>query len=214
MFVGLFQLAVRALEMNGIPINMPTNSFLVSLQNMFNRTSGIHQIFLFSKELDKTAAFKGERKETHKNSLSVYFDGSEYYGVRDTSHLFGNPKQPYGHMFCPDTSAMVHNNAEHRESCTLFCPACCRHGYEVPCKETCRILCDKCNRTFMNEECYEAHIELERGFFGTNVCQSKKRCPKCGYVYRMKKKNFIHKCGEKFCSSCVHHHKKSEPCPI
>lgn len=168
----------------------------------------VHRIFLFTSALGKKAEFKGERKPLHKNSLSIYFDGSDYYGVKNTEYLFGNPRYPYKSKFCPDTSFMLGNYYEHASKCPLLCTACFRHGYDFPCIEEEKIRCEKCNRDFMNEECYNVHLKTKKSHA---LCSFLKCCANCGEIYVLKN-NFIHRCGEYKCSSCRKYHKRSESC--
>ena len=62
--------------------------------------------------------------------------------------------------------------------------------------------CEVCNKTFVNQKCYDNHIENNNQDFRPS-CKDRKYCEECGIYYRNRnnKKN-PHICGQFKCKDC------------
>ena len=74
-------------------------------------------------------------------------------------------------------------------------------GWKVKVK---RQYCDKCNRTFGNQQCFLAHIQKPEK--GKSICEEVSACKRCGkIVFTWNKAPEKHHCGEIKCSTCGHY---------
>ena len=96
--------------------------------------------------------------------------------------------------FCHKCRRSYHNKLDH------LCPGMCKSCRAYDCVVNDPSECNECNRWFKSKACYHRHKEPIDG--GRSVCQTIKKCGKCGKsvdVKRLNPKNHI--CGKK-CLTC------------
>ena len=80
-----------------------------------------------------------------------------------------------------------------------MCPAMCKSCRSFDCVLEEWIECNECNRKFKSRACYTHHKEPLPG--GRSVCQTIRKCEKCGKVTDVRKLKNGHICGKK-CKTC------------
>ena len=97
--------------------------------------------------------------------------------------------------FCHKCKKTYSKNSDHL--CGAMCRSC--RSYEcVP--EGDGVVCDECKRWFKSKDCYDHHKEPVAG--GRSVCQTIRKCEKCGKAMDVRKLNPNgHICGKK-CPTC------------
>ena len=81
-----------------------------------------------------------------------------------------------------------------------LCPGMCKSCRSYNCVVNDPLGCNECNRWFKSRACYDCHKEQVDG--AKSVCQSIKKCEKCGKSTQVRKLNSKgHVCGKK-CSTC------------
>ena len=85
---------------------------------------------------------------------------------------------------------------KHGHLCSGMCKSC--RSYD--CVVNGPVECNQCNRTFKSKACYDCHKEPVDG--ARSVCQSIRKCEKCGKSMQVRQLNSKkHVCGKK-CSTC------------
>ena len=97
--------------------------------------------------------------------------------------------------FCHKCKKTYSNNSDH------LCDAMCRSCRSYDCVlDGNGMVCDECDRLFKNKTCYDHHKEPIAG--GRSVCQTIRKCEKCGKAMDVRKLNPKgHICGKK-CLTC------------
>ena len=97
--------------------------------------------------------------------------------------------------FCHKCKETYSNNSDH------LCDAMCRSCRSYDCVlDGNGMVCDECDRLFKNKTCYDHHKEPIAG--GRSVCQTIRKCEKCGKAMDVRKLNPKgHICGKK-CLTC------------
>ena len=81
-----------------------------------------------------------------------------------------------------------------------LCPGMCKSCRSYDCVVNDPVECNLCNRWFKSKACYDRHKETVGG--ARSVCQSIKKCEKCGKSMQVRQLNSKkHVCGKK-CSTC------------
>ena len=176
----------------------PLNHILLQVQRVYDKKYGIHQIFLFEFQNGPKAVFKGKKIASHENFLCILNDG-KYFGVKNASRLYGR------NTFCLECGTTYSHGFIHKKTCPNRCPACTRVGIKFPCKGDDKILCEKCNREFRNQECFDSHID--QGICGTVI-----HCPECctDDILHPHHGGTRHQCGSKYCHLCRIKHKPNQ----
>ena len=172
---------------------------LLKAQEYYENTFRIYRICLTANKKKKSVVFKGNRTESHKHTLMIFKDGESFFGVKDPDKLFSKGNKRY----CMECCTTITHDFVHRKKCPMRCPSCCRFGYEYPCKEIDKIFCSICNREFLNQECYDSHLE-KRYARGRSICDIVKVCAKCGELDILDKQfgGEFHVCGKQYCYLC------------
>ena len=96
--------------------------------------------------------------------------------------------------FCHTCRQTYSNKLDH------LCPGICKSCRTYNCVVNDPLGCNECNRWFKSRACYDKHKEQVDG--ARSVCQSIKKCEKCGKSTQVRKLNPKgHVCGKK-CSTC------------
>ena len=97
--------------------------------------------------------------------------------------------------FCHQCRKIYCKTTDHL--CEAMCTSCRAFGYVI---EGDGMICNECERWFKNRECYTHHKEPLPG--GRSVCQTIRKCKKCGKSTDVRKlKSNGHTCGKK-CLTC------------
>ena len=97
--------------------------------------------------------------------------------------------------FCHKCKKSYCKNSDHL--CTTMCRLCRAYDCVI---EGDGMICNECNRWFKSKGCYDHHKEPIGG--GKSVCQTIRKCEKCGMVTDVRKLySKGHVCGKK-CSTC------------
>lgn len=116
--------------------------------------------------------------------INLLFHNEHYNVITSVTSAFGCG------YFCEQCHVPYYTKNEHR--CGGKCPACLN---SPSCILERKIICEKCNRWFRNEKCYETHLK-------NSVCNQLTRCNNC---LKTTTANRTHFCGEIFCKICKKH---------
>ena len=127
----------------------------------------------------------------------------------------------------PEKSIYLYYQANHFDVITslpgflcksYFCHKC-HKGYSKTadhlCKDQCQmcrgvgcvyedggITCNECDRLFKNQVCYDRHKQQPMNGGGRVVCETIRKCPKCGNSMDVRRINGGHECVDKKCPTC------------
>lgn len=101
-----------------------------------------------------------------------------------------------------------HVGFDRREShrCSITCKACLRQDCEDDRHST--ISCSTCHRKFYGQECFDTHKRRPQGTTGKSICDKFFICQSCLRFVSLASRNKqspIHRCGERYCTSCCLH---------
>lgn len=88
-------------------------------------------------------------------------------------------------------------NTKERHVCNNPCVYC--HQLHSDEEENWRI-CDKCNKHFKNDVCYQMHLKTTNG--GKNTCDTYFKCKTCDQTINMNRHKKAHDCHEQYCKIC------------
>ena len=128
-------------------------------------------------------------KPTDKQPIYLYLHDKHYDVITSMPGFLSTS------YFCHECRKTYCKTTDH------LCPAMCRSCRAFGCVlEGNGIECDECNRLFKNRACYAHHKEPMPG--GRSVCQTIRKCEKCGKATDVRKLNPKgHICGKK-CLTC------------
>ena len=114
--------------------------------------------------------------------------------------------------YCPPCNKVYGRLNEH--SCDNICPFC---NVSPRCQLSNSIKCSECNRTFMNETCFENHTKIgsnarnkDRKNTKRSICTIVKVCNDCNKIYDLSRNK--HECGKKYCNHCKSRHGLNDLC--
>lgn len=126
--------------------------------------------------------------DDYSKPILLYFDNRHFDGVR-------NPNEMFGENYCLSCERPYNKASNHTMKCKQRCMLCSRIGPSFPCKSDGKFSkqCDKCKKTFKNEDCYNQH---KNNMF----CSKSLKCLDCGLIYLKQRKS--HVCNEHYCHVC------------
>ena len=128
-------------------------------------------------------------KPSNKQPIYLYFHDNHYDVI---TSMPGFLSVSY---FCHKCKKSYSKNSDHL--CGAMCKACRSYDCVIEGKG---VVCDECERWFKSKDCYDHHKEPVAG--GRSVCQTIRKCEKCGKAMDVRKLNSKgHICGKK-CPTC------------
>ena len=128
-------------------------------------------------------------KPSNKQPIYLYFHDNHYDVI---TSMPGFLSVSY---FCHKCKKSYSKNSDHL--CGAMCKACRSYDRVIEGKG---VVCDECERWFKSKDCYDHHKEPVAG--GRSVCQTIRKCEKCGKAMDVRKLNSKgHICGKK-CPTC------------
>jgi len=149
-----------------------------------------------------------------RSNLSVRYRGYSGPDKKTTLFLFYNNDENHFHyitriaaflgtrIFC-DVCEMGVNNKIHKCGSRERCKKCSTHFKSETAENTSvsaatHIKCSGCNVSFYSDMCYSRHLD-------NKLCETRKVCLDCGFMYKIIKNDSAHVCGSTFCKNCRKH---------
>ena len=179
----------KAMELHRLA-NVPLGSCGLPEVEMFQKYLTNYEINIVSGNHDDSIIYP-PKPSTNNNITPIYlYLHDNHYDV--ITSMPGFLSVIY---FCHKCKKSYSKNSDH------LCDAMCRSCRSYDCViEGDGKVCDECERWFKSKKCYDHHKEPIGG--GRSVCQTIRKCEKCGMVTDVRKLNSKgHICGKK-CSTC------------
>ena len=175
----------RALDLH-VAANVPLGPCGIEEVKLFQNYLSNYQIIIVSGDHNNSIIYPPKPPGTdEKPTINLYFH------VITTLPGFLNKS-----YFCKRCHKCYNNTTDH--VCPAMCGSCRGFGCVL---EGEGIVCNECDRLFKNQACYDRHKEPVNGG-GRSVCESVRKCEKCGNAMDVRKiKDGGHICGKK-CRTC------------
>ena len=180
----------RALDLH-VAANVPLGPCGIEEVKLFQNYLSNYQIIIVSGDHNNSIIYPPKPPGTdEKPIISLYFHNNHFDVI---TKLPGFLNKSY---FCKRCHKCYSNTTDH--VCPAMCGSCRGFGCVL---EGEGIVCNECNRLFKNQACYDHHKEPINGG-GRSVCESVRKCEKCGNAMDVRKiKDGGHICGKK-CRTC------------
>ena len=180
----------RALDLH-VAANVPLGPCGIEEVKLFQNYLSNYQIIIVSGDHNNSIIYPPKPPGTdEKPIISLYFHNNHFDVI---TKLPGFLNKSY---FCKRCHKCYSNTTDH--VCPAMCGSC--RGFGCVLKGE-GIVCNECNRLFKNQACYDHHKEPINGG-GRSVCESVRKCEKCGNAMDVRKiKDGGHICGKK-CRTC------------
>jgi hypothetical protein len=157
-----------------------------------------YQFIVTSKKALNAIVYKGP--EANKKII-VYHSDRHFDAIRTLPKFYNRT------FYCVRCEKGYNDRKNHR--CEVKCSSC--HRPDCPVDEW--TLCQKCNRCFPSQDCYDFHLkksavkEVKKGekkakLGGMSICDKKYKCLECKRVVDRSIRDDVHRCGERYCFIC------------
>ena len=155
---------------------------------MFQKHLTDYEINIVSADHNNCIIYPPKPTTTNVKSIYLYLHGGHYDVITSMPGFLGKS------YFCHKCKQAYDNTLGHL--CEGMCTSCRSFG----CIVNDPVKCDRCNRWFNSQTCYDRHKEpIGRG---KSVCDGVRKCGKCGKSVEIRKLNpKNHLCGRK-CRTC------------
>ena len=181
---------IKAMELHRAA-NVPIGSCTLAEVDLFQKYLTNYEINIVSGNHNNSIIYP-PKPSTNNNVTPIYlYLQDNHYDV--ITSMPGFLSTTY---FCHKCKKAYCKNSDH------LCDAMCRSCRAYDCViEGNGMVCDECERWFKNKDCYDHHKEPIGGS-STSVCQTIRKCEKCGKAMVVRKLNSKgHTCGKK-CLTC------------
>ena len=180
----------RALDLH-VAANVPLGPCGIEEVKLFQNYLSDYQIIIVSGTHNNSIIYPPKPPGTdEKPIISLYFHNNHFDVI---TKLPGFLNKSY---FCHRCHKCYNTTTDH--VCPAMCGSC--RGFGCVLKGE-GIVCNDCDRVFKNQACYDRHKEPVNGG-GRSVCESVRKCEKCGNAMDVRKiKDGGHICGKK-CRTC------------
>jgi hypothetical protein len=145
-----------------------------------------YQINIVSKEHQKTFLYSGPEQE---KNIYLFLHDNHYDVITSMPGFLARG------IYCHTCKKAYDHQREH------LCPNACRFCRFPDCPIVSWIHCDRCNRYFRSQECFDRHKQSVGK--SKSICSDLVKCPDCNTVVkRSKKKPDKHHCGMTKCPIC------------
>ena len=172
--------------------NVPLGPCGLNQVNLFQQHLVNYQIIVVSGDHNNSIIYPREPPSNPDPEKSIYL----YYHNNHFNVITSLPGFLNRSYFCHRCHKAYNNTTDH------MCEGSCRSCGGFECKyEDGGIKCNECDRLFKNQACYNRHNQPINGG-GRTICQTIRKCPKCGNAMDVSKLGPKgHICGKK-CSRC------------
>ena len=174
----------RALDLHRAA-NVPLDLCGLAEVEMFQKYLTNYEITIVSGDHDNSIIYPPEPGD--KQPIYLYFQNKHFDVI---TKMPGFLSVDY---FCHKCRKTYSNVTDHT------CPAMCKLCRSFDCVFEEWVECNECERKFKSRACYDHHKEPIRG--SRSVCQTIRKCEKCGKVMDVRKMKNGHICGRK-CKTC------------
>ena len=181
----------RALDLHQAA-NVPLGPCGIEEVKLFQNYLSNYQIIIVSGTHNNSIIYPPKPSDTdEKPIISLYLHDNHFDVI---TKLPGFLNRSY---FCNRCHKCYSNTTDHL--CSAMCRSCRAFGCVL---EGEGIECNKCNRLFKNQACYDRHKNEPIDGGGRTVCEAVRECEKCGKAMGARKiKDGGHICGKK-CRTC------------
>ena len=176
------QLAYELHEKAGVPLGPCGMDEVKQFQTYLSD----YQINIVSKEHQNNLLYSGPDQEKR---IYLYLHDNHYDVITSMPGFFARG------MYCHTCKKAYNNQIDH------LCPNACKCCRYLNCPIVSWIHCDRCNRYFKSQECFDRHKQSVGN--AKSICASLVKCLDCNEVVRRnQRKPEKHHCGMKKCPIC------------
>ena len=166
--------------------NVPLGPCGIEEVKLFQKHLTSYEINIISGNHDNAIIYPSEHSD-NVTPIYLYLHDNHYDIVTSMPGFLGRV------YFCHKCRKGYSNKFDH------LCPGMCKSCRAYECVVNDPLKCDECKRFFKNRACYDRHkVQID----GTkSICQTIKKCEKCGKSMDVRNLRKGHVCGKK-CSTC------------